>query len=185
MTYKVWSPDETGKRYGKLTVLRQLPSVKIKGKHKNIFRSFWECRCDCGNIVERLGRDLRRAKNPSCGCATHLANGEAAFNALYTGYRNSAKTRGVEWGLNKDDFRAIVSLPCFYCGKFPSQVYKQQERYGAFTYNGVDRVNNSIGYVSSNVVPCCGQCNTSKRHYTESEFRQWVQRVYEHWAKES
>lgn len=53
---------EIGERYGKLVVLR---FVEKRGEHR-----VWECRCDCGNIVNRVGASLRsnRRKHISCGC---------------------------------------------------------------------------------------------------------------------
>ena len=49
--------DETGKVYGKLTVIGY-----DKDKHR------WICQCDCGNIKYHEGRDLRQNKFKSCGC---------------------------------------------------------------------------------------------------------------------
>ena len=53
--------DLTGKRFGNLTVIRRIPG-SIKGKVK------WECQCDCGNVVNIQGWDLKRRINNSCGC---------------------------------------------------------------------------------------------------------------------
>lgn len=53
--------DETGKRYGKLTVLRK--SSDSKSKHIK-----WICQCDCGKQVEVVGSNLRRGNTKSCGC---------------------------------------------------------------------------------------------------------------------
>ena len=47
-------------------------------------------------------------------------------------------------------------------------------------YNGLDRVNNGLGYVEGNVVPCCETCNTAKQNLDLPAFFEWVQRVYEH-----
>ena len=49
-----------GQRFGKLTVIKQLPS-------KNS-RTYWECRCDCGNIKEVCARELVNGDTKSCGC---------------------------------------------------------------------------------------------------------------------
>jgi hypothetical protein len=34
---------------------------------------------------------------------------------------------------------------------------------------GLDRLDNDIGYMSGNVVPCCGICNTTKNSMLSSE----------------
>lgn len=52
--------DLTGKKYGKLTVLRR---VKDDSGY-----STWECKCDCGNSVLVDSRRLRRGTTTSCGC---------------------------------------------------------------------------------------------------------------------
>ena len=52
--------DETGNKYGKLTVLSLT-------KDKN-GRTAWLCQCDCGNTKIVRGSDLRKNKITSCGC---------------------------------------------------------------------------------------------------------------------
>ena len=54
--------DLTGRRVGKLTVLRPL--------HKNKWGdTIWECQCDCGNIHNVDGISLRGESVKSCGCS--------------------------------------------------------------------------------------------------------------------
>ena len=48
------------KRFGMLVVKQQLAS-----KNK---RTYWQCECDCGNIIEVCGRELQRGDAISCGC---------------------------------------------------------------------------------------------------------------------
>lgn len=57
--------DLTGKKFGKLTVIRQdgyhyYPNSKRKTK--------WLCQCDCGNLISVLGSDLKNGHTQSCGC---------------------------------------------------------------------------------------------------------------------
>ena len=54
--------DETGHRYGKLTVI----SISDKKDSKGV--RFWKCLCDCGKITEVRGTELRNGKTKSCGC---------------------------------------------------------------------------------------------------------------------
>lgn len=50
--------------------------------------------------------------------------------------------------------------------------------YDEFKYNGVDRVDNSIGYTDDNCVSCCKICNNSKSALDLSEWKKWIEKVY-------
>lgn len=52
--------DETGNRYGRLTVLEYAGT--------NGHNALWKCKCDCGNECVKLGIQLRRQQTRSCGC---------------------------------------------------------------------------------------------------------------------
>lgn len=53
--------DETGNKYGKLTVISEAGS-NSRGKQ------LWNCVCDCGNTHVVSGIDLRSGEVKSCGC---------------------------------------------------------------------------------------------------------------------
>lgn len=57
--------DETGNRYGKLTVLYRTDDHISSGGHKF---AMWHCKCDCGNECNVLGSSLRNGNTKSCGC---------------------------------------------------------------------------------------------------------------------
>jgi hypothetical protein len=48
---------------------------------------------------------------------------------------------------------------------------------GEYLYNGLDRVDNTKGYIISNIVSCCGQCNRAKGILSQEEFLQWLKRA--------
>lgn len=52
--------DLTGRRYGKLTVLKRVENMKGQ--------VMWKCRCDCGKQAEITVSDLNKGNNKSCGC---------------------------------------------------------------------------------------------------------------------
>lgn len=52
--------DYTGQKFGKLTVIEW-----EKGKDK---KSYWLCKCDCGNYTQSYTHALRSGRNKSCGC---------------------------------------------------------------------------------------------------------------------
>ena len=57
--------DLTGKRFGRLTVIKRDGShVRADGQS----RPTWRCRCDCGNETIVIGANLRTGFTRSCGC---------------------------------------------------------------------------------------------------------------------
>jgi len=181
--------NEVGKKHGRLTVLSRAGSSKNR-------QAMWLCRCDCGKEIEVLGISLRSGNTQSCGCinkervretqkARALARpiGEVAFNNLFCRIRCSAKTRGYSWALTKDQVKLITHQPCYYCSVKPSQKAANQSGHnGTYIYNGLDRLNNELGYVIENVVPCCSACNKAKNTMTQDKFKAWVCRIYEHFG---
>lgn len=76
-------------------------------------------------------------------------------------YSKSAaiKRGGVEWwDISEKDYSYLLSKPCHYC-------HGPLNKMG----RGLDRKNNSVGYLLSNVVPCCKSCNTMKSDYLSYE----------------
>ena len=53
--------DLTGKRFGKLTVIKE----NGKNAHNDIL---WFCQCDCGNSITTTGSRLKQGQTKSCGC---------------------------------------------------------------------------------------------------------------------
>lgn len=54
--------DETGNKYGKLTVLYQY------GWMENKREALWTCQCECGGTAVVQGGNLRTGNTKSCGC---------------------------------------------------------------------------------------------------------------------
>lgn len=55
--------DLTGKRFGKLFVVRRDGSGKGQ--------ALWFCKCDCGREISVAGSHMRRGNTKSCGCWRH------------------------------------------------------------------------------------------------------------------
>lgn len=102
---------------------------------------------------------------------TSLPDGEAAFNVLFGIYSRNAMGRGFTFELSKDVFKKLTKGNCYYCNKIPSQVFNNSGQCKSqYVYNGIDRLDNSIGYVLDNCVSCCKQCNSMKSNYSYEEF---------------
>ena len=166
-----------GERFGRLAII-----APAESKHN---RTRWVCQCDCGKQCIATGHSLRSGKKQSCNCLRRdvsrqkaavmsanntLADGEASFNLLYATYRWQANKRSLPFELSKESFKLLTSGECVYCGKDPAQIYSGASCKTAYTYNGIDRKNNQLGYTLENSVSCCGVCNDMKRTRTVEEF---------------
>jgi hypothetical protein len=101
-----------------------------------------------------------------------------ARNDLIYRYKNDARLRGLEFSLTKEEFLTLTKSNCFYCGTEPKQIHRRTRSPVPYVYNGIDRLNNKIGYIPDNCVPCCGICNVAKNNRTLEEFKDWINKVY-------
>lgn len=76
-----------------------------------------------------------------------------------------ARAIGRAFTLTLEEYIALVTKPCEYCG-LPLD---QKSGYG------LDRLNNDLGYTLENVVQCCSLCNTQRSNiFTPEEMRRFV-----------
>ena len=87
---------------------------------------------------------------------------EYANAPTFSGYKNRAKTNSVDFFLSNEEFERISKSSCFYCGKEGP--------------NGIDRKDNSKGYILDNCVPCCKHCNYVKGNLSQDDFNTWKNR---------
>ena len=99
-------------------------------------------------------------------------------NQLLRRYKESATERGLSFELTEEEFFILTQGSCYYCGIEPQQIYKGTKTGGDFIYNGIDRIDNAIGYKLDNCVSCCGTCNIAKRSMTQQQFINWISRTY-------
>ena len=88
-------------------------------------------------------------------------------------YQSSVRKRDYSFELNLDEFLNIVNRPCFYCGDFSNN--KNPTFPGR---NGIDRIDNNIGYTLKNCVPCCDMCNRMKMKYSYDDFLKHIEKIY-------
>ena len=165
--------DLTGMRFGYLEVISRNPSYKDR-------KVWWNCKCDCGKAEVVRTRSLTSGDKKSCRCKMYLPAGESAFNRIYSDYRWSAKDRGLEFNLTEEQARELLTKNCFYCGAPPSSYRTGKTLKTGFLYNGIDRVDNQLGYIDGNCVSCCKVCNHAKAKLSKSDFLGWVLAVYNH-----
>lgn len=167
--------DLTGQIFSRLTVL------EFVGINKNK-RADWLCQCSCGNKKVLEGKLLRSKQIRSCGClwkeSISLSPGQASLNHYYLDYNNGAKKRNLSFELTLQQFIEITSKNCYYCDSFPKQIGEANSQNGVYIGNGIDRVNNNLGYSLENCVPCCKNCNIAKASLSLSNFLSLIKNIY-------
>jgi len=172
--------------YSMKTMLTPIKFVEKRksGIKKVRWLSYWLYRCECGKekIIEKRSVDIN--KTLSCGCLhkkniSKLPSGESSFNRLFGSYELScAKKRNFEFSLTREEFRSLVVSNCHYCNEPPLRITKIKNTNGDFIYNGIDRLDNLLGYTVLNCVSCCRTCNIAKLDMTEELFYSWISKVY-------
>jgi hypothetical protein len=184
------------RRFGRWIVVGDRVLQKRPNKERGTrLRPAWLCRCDCGKEREVLQSSLLQGRSLSCGCLAaeraaewhkgkvggrRLPQGEAGFNLVWSHYTRAAKDRGLSWALSKDEFRTLVLQPCAYCGGDLSNEAHSAGLWSSFKYNGIDRVDNDLGYSPSNCVTACVYCNRGKLDRNADEFFVHIRKQYEH-----
>lgn len=103
--------------------------------------------------------------------------------AYISTYRKAARSRKIEFSVSGDEISAAATSNCSYCGIPPSErTTKRSDGNIVHTVfvNGIDRIDNSLGYIKGNITSCCTTCNTAKMAMSVSEFLSWIKRVYTH-----
>lgn len=161
----------------------------VDGDGKNR-RPRFRCLCVCGKIFEPRAEAIKNGSTKSCGCKTSelliaahtLENNAAIINRIYYNYKQTAARKEIDFNLSLEEFVPFISLNCVYCGRPPqlsvfsgSEKYKRKEK--QFAYNGIDRINNDIGYEIDNCITCCSNCNRAKSDLPLEDFLSWIQDI--------
>lgn len=171
-----------GQVFGRLTVISREGSIGDSAA--------WRCKCECGNESVTSSKNLRQGATKSCGCLAaeagranpicqpRLPPGEAGFNGFFETTKKKAKGRSLSFELSKEQVRNLSKQCCNYCGELPKQIIGTG--HGTYIYNGIDRVDNDLGYTESNSVACCGICNRAKLDRDLDDFEAWIVRVFKY-----
>lgn len=181
-------------RYGRLLV------IEHKGRD-NRNKHLWLCRCDCGNKKIVVSDNLSSGKSKSCGCLKkeflakkgnqfglykdrQIAMMKVQYSHLKRRHKQNKMNGNI---LNFDIFSELSKSKCKYCGiEYSKEIEdrlnesKSKKRLSneVLKINGIDRVDNNIGYTKNNSVTCCKYCNFAKHTMSEDNFYKWIKRVY-------
>ena len=124
------------------------------------------CCAMCNYMKGCLNKDIFIQRVEHIATYNKFAEGKLYPNAfqnytpLYSAYMNSAEKRGLVFKIGKTVFSILTNASCYICGKKTTNDHQ----------NGLDRIDNSIGYLENNVHSCCGNCNYMKSNYTYKKF---------------
>jgi hypothetical protein len=91
-----------------------------------------------------------------------------SMGALLTGVERRANQLKVPFDLTLNFFAELHHSGCYLCGKENGNGHR----------NGTDRLDNTGGYMMTNVRACCGQCNYMKKDYGLQEFLNKLVAIY-------
>ena len=88
--------------------------------------------------------------------------------ASYNEYKRRADNKSLLFELTNYEYVGLISGNCYLCGRDGSNDLT----------NGIDRINNNVGYIMSNVKSCCGSCNYIKRDIDLDELFEKMIMIY-------
>jgi hypothetical protein len=162
--------------------------IAVRFSHRQGFlqKPYWEFQCDlCGSLRIMDANYVKSGKTKACGCRSngrtvrHNNKEEVAFRNMYNTYKFGAKNRNLTFELSHEEFHDLTKRNCVYCGTEP--IHERKSYSGkyrpVYLGNGVDRIDNFLGYTKDNSAPCCSICNHAKHTMSATEFIAWLDRV--------
>jgi hypothetical protein len=90
----------------------------------------------------------------------------------YASYRSRAEKKELEFTITNGDYKTIVKQDCYLCGKESTDT----------NTNGIDRVDNAVGYTIANCKACCKECNYMKNNYSLEDLLEKIERISDNWS---
>ncbi len=91
----------------------------------------------------------------------------------YSVYKSKCKMKSIEFDLTLEVFDQITKLKCYYCDSLENN-----------GINGIDRIDNNLGYTQNNITPCCQICNYMKNNLSKDLFFEQIIKIYNKHLKE-
>ena len=167
-------------KYSEGDVVGNLEIKGLGGTSKSGARLYSVSCLLCGSVTDKRLQTIERAK--SCGCMQSKRDRRAVgsgrrtaegtrveINTLISIYKSNARKRGISFDLSYIQFETLVDGECYFCGDTGGNTLRKRG-YDDYSYTGIDRVDNSIGYIPSNCISCCSWCNMAKNNGTLANF---------------
>lgn len=103
--------DLTGKKFGKLTVVKRQPNhITPSGQTK----AMWLCLCDCGNETIVSSQDLKSGHTKSCGCLPTKLRGSGLIDLIGKRFGNLVVVDRAE-DYSYESGGKTTTAPCWLC----------------------------------------------------------------------
>ena len=148
------------------------PPILINCEHcsksfeKSIYQSSRFCSRDCYMSYRKECKKKTYAQYQ----AQEIIHGRSLKEHKYHIYKTRAIAREISFEISFDQFLELWQKACIYCRS-------------AIETIGVDRVDNTLGYIPGNIAPCCTTCNLMKRGMNAQAFIDHCKRVDNHQAE--
>lgn len=158
--------------------------------HQRVLRNdknMWECLCDCGNISYCTSGTLVSGHSRSCGCnrlKVIYKGGKYISGGWFKRIKNAAASRNLEFKLTieyLDELFEKQEMKCSLTGMdlTISKKRDSKELYQETTAS-LDRINNDLGYIESNVQFLHKEINYMKYTHTQEYFIELCKKVVEY-----
>jgi hypothetical protein len=87
----------------------------------------------------------------------------------YAIYKRCANIKNLDFEISFEDYESIVSSRCYYCNSMEEK-----------GFNGIDRNDQTKGYVVDNCLPCCTMCNYVKGSLHSYGFIKRIEHILTH-----
>lgn len=134
-----------------------LALVAFQGEHGQTYGLCGNCRARGAAKAKRQRESDPEKSRDTNRRSKQKMRDQSPLRVKRAQYHAGARIRGLEMGLNDEQMDALFQMSCEYCGESSS-------------LNGIDRVDNSKGYVPENCVPCCSLCNHTKGKLDLNQF---------------
>ncbi len=174
-----------GDRIGKLVVIKKLGRIHKRKNKKGRGRSiYWECLCDCDDNKKIIlsSHSIKEGNHTSCGC---LLNPRGEKHPKYKGYKElsgrffnriekGAEDRDLLFKITKEQIWDLFEKQKRKCALSGLELQfgiesKNKEKKKECTAS-LDRIDNTKGYVISNVQWIHKYINIMKRNHTQEYF---------------
>lgn len=189
--------DYVGQRYGTLIVVKDTGEKQVSPSGHT--KCIWLLRCDCGNEVTKTTQSLcnwavseNKRSGAHCGCKIKRGSDSIAYEIWRAEYSDG--------DISFDQFIKLSQQNCFHCGSKVhdsgrikirtsklrvngTRTTKNTPTISSFQYHGLDRIDNHIGHMINNILPCCWPCNNLRGGRSLSAFLDHINKIIDNYSK--